>query len=153
HPVVLLAFERRRQGAAERIARVGGDARVGLRLRVVGVDLRDAGVGQAIRGEICRALERHDAAVVAHRGIRARTEALRDGDRRAADGVADPDLRDPGVGPRLRIAARLEGYQVLLGAQDRVPARTEALAHLRDGAAAAAEKDLARSLVSGAGEV
>src|SRR5262249_56800479 len=66
-PPVLLDLERRRQGAPERIAGVGGDAREGLALRVVGVDLGDAGVGEGL-GEIRRALEGQDAAVVAHGG-------------------------------------------------------------------------------------
>src|SRR5262249_34946247 len=122
HPPILLTFEGRRQGAAEWIDRVGGEAREGLGLRVVGVDLRDAGVGQAVGGEIRRARERHDATVVAHRGVRARAEALRDGNWWPAEGAADPDLRDAGIGPRLRIAAGLEGDQAVPGAQDRVPA-------------------------------
>ena len=67
-----------------------------LLFAVVRVDLRDAGVGQGLR-EVGRALPRHDPAVVAHRGVRARPEAVRDRTG-APPPTLRPDLCDPGFG-------------------------------------------------------
>src|SRR5215831_16880274 len=70
-PPVALHLADARERAAAGIAR---DLREGLALRIVGEDLADAGI-RSVAGEVRRALECQQAAVVAERGIAALPES------------------------------------------------------------------------------
>src|SRR5262249_19439108 len=98
-----------------------GDLCECLALLIVVEDLADAGV-RSVAGEVRRALECQQAAVVAERGIAALPESGGETCRRGVDQIAEPDLRDARVGARRRIARRLEGEAVLLTLTGAVPA-------------------------------